>query len=277
MIVKCSKCKKNYERSNVGGYGYPYLCSNCFKKEKFMNKKVFPFMLVSIIFIIFLYSSVYGQSIFKQNNIIDLKVQCILNGTFCSGSAACNLTLNYPNNSIYINNQPMTNQISFYNYTLGDSSVLGNYPCSATCCDGIYCGTNQDCSFEITPSGLESSIANALYYFGALFIFILLFSGSIYLIWKSNKPWLKLLFTSSAYLVFIALSFIAWQISVNFITTILFIQTILYFIWFIGLILFLPFIFISGLWLLDMASKEKDIQKKIGMGYSENEARNGFR
>jgi predicted outer membrane lipoprotein len=278
MLVKCKKCNKKYNRNNIGGYGEPYLCPECLRKKK---PKGISFILVTLILsftmLLFVQSAQAQEQIFKQNDIIDIKIQCIINGTFCSAGAGCNITLNYPNNTILLNNAPMTNANSYYNYTLNDSSVLGDYPCSVTCCDVGYCGTNQDCSFSITPSGLESSTANALYYFGALFMFVIFLFASLYGIWKVKKPWMKLLFVSMSYLLFIALSFVTWQISVNFITTIPFIQTILYFIWFLGLILFLPFIFVSGLWLLDMASKEKDIQKKIGMGYSEDEARNGFK
>ena len=33
MLVKCSKCKKKYERFDIGSYGYPYLCAKCLKKK----------------------------------------------------------------------------------------------------------------------------------------------------------------------------------------------------------------------------------------------------
>lgn len=108
---------------------------------------------------------------FKQGDNIDLKLQCIINGTYCSAAAFCNVTISYPNATLLINNKQMTNQISFYNYTLPSSTSLGPYLCSATCCDAGRCGTGTDCDFVITPTGGDR--------INSLGIFIILILASI--------------------------------------------------------------------------------------------------
>lgn len=152
MLVKCSKCKKKYERFNIGEYGFPYLCKKCKKKFGLLSILMFSIILISLQLI-----SAQSDQIFKQGDSIDLKIQCIINGTFCSNAANCNTTIAYPSGSLLVNNKQMTNQHSFYNYTLGDSSILGYYLCSATCCDGSYCGTDS-CNFQITPTGDSNNL-----------------------------------------------------------------------------------------------------------------------
>lgn len=111
-------------------------------------------------------------NIYKQNDVIDLKIQCIINGTYCSNSAVCNITIFYPNNSLLLNNEKMTNQLSFYNYTLPDSSVLDDYKCSATCCDSGLCGTDP-CDFLITGNGKEKPSGAVIVLFSIIFLIIL--------------------------------------------------------------------------------------------------------
>lgn len=119
------------------------------------------FVLVMLSFMEITFAS--ADQIFQANQPVDLKIQCIINGTYCSAVSVCNITVAYPNNTLLISNRLMTNNISFYNYTLPDTSVLGNYKCSVTCCDGGFCGTSYsgdyidistgNCDFTLTPTG----------------------------------------------------------------------------------------------------------------------------
>lgn len=114
-------------------------------------------LILSILILCLVLPSCLAIQTFKQNNPVDLKIQCIINGTFCSNTAKCNVSIQYPDGSLLVNNQQMTNQISFYNYTLPSSNTLGEYPCSATCCDGTNCGTNG-CNYLITPTGDSNNL-----------------------------------------------------------------------------------------------------------------------
>jgi hypothetical protein len=152
---------------------------------------VMMFMLATITFLEL--TMVSGAQIFKQNTPTDLKIQCIINGTFCSGSATCNVSVTNPDGSLLINNQGMTNQGSFHNYTLPDTATLGDYLCSATCCDGSYCGTGTDCDYMITTTGSDKTLYLPLFLLlGAFIIFgfasylkneyVGLFSGFLFII-----------------------------------------------------------------------------------------------
>lgn len=122
-----------------------------------MNKQLI--MMIVMLLVINGVMFISAQQTFQQDQPIDLKIQCIINGTYCSGSAFCNVTIQYPNGTLLVNNKGMTNQISFYNYSLPSTSNLGNYLCSATCCDAGFCGTDSDCDYSITPTGDDRGIS----------------------------------------------------------------------------------------------------------------------
>ena len=91
------------------------------------------------------------DDIFKQYTSISYAKACFYNGTYCSASAICNYTFYYPNNSIFINNQQATNQISYYNYTVY-FPALGIYQIDMICCDTAGCGAETFYA-QVTPTG----------------------------------------------------------------------------------------------------------------------------
>ncbi|KKM06324.1 hypothetical protein LCGC14_1745100, partial [marine sediment metagenome] len=54
---------------------------------------------------------------------LDYKDNCFNNGTFCNPTSLCNLTVLYPNSTILLDNQPMTNQLSFHNFTFTGDEI----------------------------------------------------------------------------------------------------------------------------------------------------------
>ena len=79
-----------------------------------------------------------AQMVFHQGQNADIKIPC-LNSTnsYCSNTAKCYLTVLYPNSSLLVNNIQMTNQGSFHNYTISNSStkIIGEYSGTAQCND----------------------------------------------------------------------------------------------------------------------------------------------
>lgn len=114
-----------------------------------------------ILILLFVLPICLGQEIielepYKQNTDIDIKVHCEHTDGSCSDSASCNITVTYPNTTYIIFDQPMTQNRSFYNYTLPDSSTLGWHTMTISCVDGAYDVTNNY-KFQITETGDQSS------------------------------------------------------------------------------------------------------------------------
>jgi hypothetical protein len=118
-------------------------------------------LIISLSFMILIdKASAQSQLFYKQNSEIDLKVPCFNNGTSCSASAICNITIYYPNSTILINNAQMTNSVSYHNYTLlsNETAILGDYQSIMICNDGSLNG-HSTFSFTITPTGIENNIS----------------------------------------------------------------------------------------------------------------------
>ena len=114
-----------------------------------------PYYLLLLVLIIPAYA-IEIDDIFKKGDVIDYKKPCFEDGAYCSGSTECNITILYPNISIFVDNGLMTNQYNFHNYTLPNSSLVGTYTSTITCIDGSLNGT-ETYYFKITDYGKDDS------------------------------------------------------------------------------------------------------------------------
>ncbi len=113
--------------------------------------------------------------IYEEGSIIDLKIPCFNNGTFCSGSAACNLTVLYPDYTILIEKAAMENQGTYHNYTLNTthSSTVGEHSVIVSCTDVGYSGQSTF-NYDITPTGQEITSSQGLVSIGLIMSIIFL-------------------------------------------------------------------------------------------------------
>lgn len=84
---------------------------------------------------------------FAQGERFDLKRTCILNGTYCSLSATCNVTIQAPNGQNVFNNSAMTVNSGWANITFPllpkNSRYFGFYLNTMTCTDGGTSGAES--------------------------------------------------------------------------------------------------------------------------------------
>ena len=143
--------------------------------------------IITFIFLIGIASAVYDVGGFQRNTIIDIKLPCSFNGTFCNTGAACNVTLNYPNGSHILNAQNMSNfGNGMPNATLPNSNVTGEYEGFYICCQNGFCDSSA-LELEISETGTELSTGQGVVYliFVLVLIFIFLLCG-----WGAIKiPW----------------------------------------------------------------------------------------
>lgn len=102
------------------------------EKQTEEEKKLFlSFRLVvtSLILLLILVTTVTAQQTleeqipsFQFSTEFDLKRACFNNGFFCDSSFTCNITLISPNGDVLVDNQVMTNQVSYRNITVSQSS-----------------------------------------------------------------------------------------------------------------------------------------------------------
>lgn len=116
-------------------------------------------MLAVIGLFVLLALPLISGKIYKQFSTIDVRVSCTYNGTFCASPTICNITIDYPNSSLMIDNENMTvtgNGRPFYR--LPDTTITGTYEYSSTCCRGTECDDHSS-NFKITSTGvIQTSI-----------------------------------------------------------------------------------------------------------------------
>jgi len=148
-------------------------------------------ILVMILLVLPLVTS--ADYVFKQYQDIDLKIPCDYNGTFCNDEAVCNVSIEYPNGSLMLDNVDLTNTGNgLPNVTIPESTILGEFPGFATCEQN---GLSDSWRFvmEINPTGDDRGNTLILILFISSFLLLIFafftenhifafFSGILFLI-----------------------------------------------------------------------------------------------
>ncbi len=125
-----------------------------------------------------------AEQIYSLDETIDLKISCTNNETYCTTNAGCNLTIILPNNSLLIDNKPMTQNLAYFNYTLNGTIIneVGDYQNYVFCMDGGF-KAFEDFIFKITKSGNESTSSQGMIFIG---IIVAIFALAFLLVQLSN-------------------------------------------------------------------------------------------
>ncbi len=134
-------------------------------------------ILLTIIIGIFLISLVYADlGTYKQGEIISVRGNL--------NASSVNVSIYFPNSSIAVDNQPMTQlKAEIWNYSFSSTNTLGEYIYDYCDQDGRNCRENY---FEVTPTGLGSNI-------GFYILVLILSLGLIIFGAARNEPVIALL------------------------------------------------------------------------------------
>jgi len=178
---------------------------------------------------------------YKADSMIDLKLPCYNEDSTtqieCSSAAKCNITMNYPNGSNYVKNNGMTNNLQYFNYTLPDTSTIGEYYVYVNCADNAT-NTYGYSVFSIMIN--NSGKSETPYLLSIVFILIPLILAIIALAWglsldgenklymneggqyqlEINYGWYgKIVLVFLSFLFFWIATFMTWQTSYIFTLT----------------------------------------------------------
>lgn len=130
------------------------------------------YLMLSIFFLVITIAN--AGLIYKANDPADIQVPCLNNGTLCSNTASCNITIFSINGSLVTANEKMTNQYAFNNYTLFNTSNIGTYRATMICDDnGRYGYSNFE--FKITGNGKEEASGIVIVLFAIIFMALMLY------------------------------------------------------------------------------------------------------
>jgi len=168
---------------------------------------------IAIILILLLFPLVSAADLnYRQKSNIDIQIPCVNNGKQCSASANCTITIFYPNSTILVNNELMTNQGNYHNYTLisEQTSILGNHEAIIYCIDVGGLAGYISFTILISPTGNEPTLNNAIIPGILLIAAIILIYFSISLKEGFIKP---LLMFVSLFMILISINFITLSIA----------------------------------------------------------------
>lgn len=191
----------------------------------------------------------------------------------CNNCTYCNITKITNQNGTFLRNLTMQQDGTSYNYTLNSTytQVLGLYDWWYTCGNSNDVATGY-ITFDVTTSGNQNSLVSIIFYIAGLGVLIIFLGLCFYSFVKFDNLLNRVGMIGIAYLIFIAISFISWQMCLDFLTQYSFItqmMNITFIVLFIGAI---P-LFIGGLiFYLYMLSQIKEINNYMKKGMSQDEA-----
>lgn len=233
--------------------------------------KLKPILL--FLFLIFLIPLVIANPIYRQSSEINLKVPCTNNGTYCSGSAVCNATLINPIGVILKNGVQMDKDIAIYNLSLAvnDTNSIGEWEFTICCVDGV----DNNCrtlNFETTPNGQETTVGKSIFYMGGVFLLIFLMGLTIIGWTHSKQIHNKFIFFYLFWVLLVAMSYIAYVGSTNYLSTISFAGAFFKWAFYLSVIGILPILFGSFIFVIWRAITVPEIQRMLDHGVPEDEA-----
>jgi len=179
-----------------------------------MNKLILSILMLSFGILIFMGLANAKTEVYQVNTQIDLPLSCTINNALPSSSTTMNLTVSYPNGSIFLNNvkaTPKGNGIFNYSVTF---PIIGIYKPILVCIDGANSSSNSEDSYEITPTGNKiedvGQISVGIIYFFLVLGFGLIFLGYLFL--KSESIWVAY---SGLFIMIIGSSFLYYDLHLS--------------------------------------------------------------
>jgi len=240
------------------------------------------FYLVTVIMMFLFISLTSAQPVFKQSQATEINVPCTINGAICSPSAQCQLSIIYPNGTVMVNKQNMTYNSGVFTYPLtsNQTSALGEYEMPVTCCDGGDCGVRH-LTYTVTPNGEIASTGKGILYIGILTILFIFFILCIYSGMQVEHIALKSFLWLFGYILFIGVTFIAWNLAIDYLTSSPFLIVVFKWVFYFFLVAFFPTLLFAVIYTLYMMTQIDAIKNMIDRGMPQDEAyervvRSGF-
>ena len=229
-------------------------------------------LLVALIMLM-VSSFVVAQPNYEQDADVTLSVPCTIDGAVCGGGATCVGTILDPDDIILYNQESMVqnNAVFELNITSSDTAKNGEYRFAVSCTQGGK-SSYKNLIFLISPNGEQVTTGKGILYGGLLFILVVLFLLTLYGGHESEGIVGKSAFWLVAYLLLIAISFIGWNLAVDFVTSAPFFASFLRIMFLFLLYALFPVILFLTFYTMWMMHKIDAIQNMINKGMPIDEA-----
>ena len=230
-----------------------------------MKSKIILGIILIILLLPLIQAEVQTLGTFKQGECVTL-IQTCSNCTYVYISSVI-----YPNSTNALGLTAMSNSGIEYTYDFCSTNVTGNYITNGY---GDVDGTDTvfAYNFKVTPNGEDATIGQGILYGFLLLILICFLIGSISLFAKYENLLSKVGMLGLSYLLLIAITFVAWNMAKDFITSSPFLISMLNIMFIVLVIGFFPLVIGAFAWYFIMLFKIKEIENLMKHGFSEQEA-----
>jgi len=214
-----------------------------------------------------------AQPTYRSNTPITVNVPCTNNGTSCSDSAVCLGTIIDPDGILVINNETLTQNSGVFYISLNASNVeeIGEYELTIACVDGTLSNSNT-LPFYVTPNGQEVSEGKAFFYIGSIGVLIFFIIFSIIGFRNTEELWLKTLCFYIMWGSFLAMNYIAWVGSLNYLYSISFAGSFFKWLFYIQFYATFPLVLGSFLYCIYNLIMNKHMKNMLEHGVPEEKA-----
>jgi hypothetical protein len=233
-----------------------------------MNKRIFLLFVMILLFIPFLKAE---TEIIKANTDTELKFLCTLNYAIPSALTEYNITISYPNGTTFISNQattPLGN--GAFSYTTSFNQT-GMHRVQMFCYDGTYSFSDEG-YYDVTPNGQTATIGTGVFYIGLLVILVIFLIGCVVFFMNFDNLLARVGMIGLGYLLLIAISFVAWNMAKDFLTSSPFLIEMFWVIFLVLIIGLFPLLIGGFAWYLIMLFQIKEINNLMEHGMDEQEA-----
>ncbi|MCK5293674.1 MAG: hypothetical protein KAJ49_03405 [Arcobacteraceae bacterium] len=226
-----------------------------------------------IVMAILMMPMVVAQPVYEQDTNVTLSIPCTVSGAVCGGTATCVGTILNPDGNTLYNNQAMTQNGAVFelNITASDTSTLGEYEFSVSCTQTGK-SSSKTLTFWVTPNGELPTTSKGIIYIGLLAVFIIFFGITLYGGKEAENVVGKGAFFLTSYLILIGISFLAWNLSLDYLTSAPFMASFFRIFWLFLMYAFFPILLLLTFYTLWMMKKIDVIQNMIDKGMPVDEA-----
>ena len=229
-------------------------------------------LLIAIILVVMM-PLVVAQPVYERETNVTLSIPCTVDGEYCGAGTVCNTTIINPEQEVLFNNAGMTQVGAVFEIDLSASQTdtNGEYEFNVACCDGNDC-FSKSLTFVITPNGEIPTTAKGILYVGLLVVFLIFFGLCLYGGKEAKGVVGRSAFYLVAYLFVIGIVFLAWNLSLDYLTSAPFMASFFRIIFLFLMYALFPLLMVLTFYTMWMMKKIDVIQKMIDKGIPEDEA-----
>jgi len=233
-------------------------------------------LLCLIVLTVGLVNAVEESYIFKNGDDANLTI-AVFNSDNSKADATvnCFLSIDKPlSRGQVLSDQQMTyTSTGFFNYTIPSTSLItnGDYPTTMRCDNGVSYGFTTF-NILVTPNGIKSTTPNVLFYLGGLVVLVLFFVLGLIGLFKFEDYRGRFAFYWVCHLLFVAIVFICWDMSIEFLTSTTFVTGMFKIIFWVSTIAIFPMLILSFAWIFYIHLMNDTIKGFMNRGMTEDEA-----